>query len=191
MPRALSGSAALGTRFHQWVQRRFESGLSQSAANEPDGGEFGWGEDEYDSATSADVVGPATGGTGELDDEALAALCRAFETGPFAWRVPYAVEVPFVMNLGGQQIRGRVDIVYKCDEGPYKYQILDWKTGTADKLDANQLAIYRLAWAQASSCQLEEIDAAFYVVPTGQLIRPAGLLSEEGVVALVERLWCY
>jgi DNA helicase-2/ATP-dependent DNA helicase PcrA len=203
MPRGLSGSAALGTRFHQWVERRF--GLSTSGSvveserDELDADvelsdvelerselwDAGLGDDEPSGLGMGDDFASITS---DASEEALDALCRTFEAGPFASRVPYAIEAPFVMNVSGQQVRGRLDIVYRCDSGPYEFQIIDWKTGTADKLDANQLAIYRLAWAQAVGCDPEAVDAAFYVVPTGQLIRPHDLLTEEGVAALVERL---
>jgi DNA helicase-2/ATP-dependent DNA helicase PcrA len=184
MPRPVSGSAVLGTRFHEWVQHRFEGvptlpgmedelGFSRAEAGD-EGSGLGWIAGENAVPTS--------------DDEALAQLCLAFESGPFAWRLPLAVEVPFVLKVGKQQIRGRLDIVYKAEDAPYRFQIIDWKTGVSDKLDPNQLAIYRLAWAQASGCTVGEIDAAFYVVPTGELIRPHDLLSADGVEALVERL---
>ena len=41
--------------------------------------------------------------------------------------------------------------------------------------DPLQLAIYRLAWAEACTLPVEEIEAIFYRVRTDEIVRPAAL----------------
>ena len=65
--------------------------------------------------------------------------------------------------------------------------IPDWKTGST-QLDASaavQLAMYRLAWAKLSGTDIEKISAAFHYVPTSITDRPADLLDEAALIALI------
>ena len=89
MPRPPSRAARFGTLFHAWVEARF----GQQPLLDPD-----------------DLPGRADPG---IDDEAdLDTVIAAFESGPFADRVPHAVEAPFALVLAGQVVRGRIDAVY-------------------------------------------------------------------------------
>ena len=65
--------------------------------------------------------------------------------------VPYAIEAPFSIWIGGRLIRGRIDAVYQrsSESRDAEFQVVDWKTGRAENADPLQLAIYRLAWAEA------------------------------------------
>ncbi|MCL2490476.1 MAG: ATP-dependent helicase, partial [Propionibacteriaceae bacterium] len=98
-------------------------------------------------------------------------LVSAFESGPYADRRPLAVEAPFVAVIAGQQVRGRIDAVYAGQDG-FRYQLVDWKTSAGLSADPTQLAIYRLAWAQAMGCAVTEVDAVFYYVGQGKVVRP-------------------
>ncbi|NJP42421.1 ATP-dependent DNA helicase [Actinacidiphila epipremni] len=177
MPKAPAPAARRGTRFHAWVESRFDARPL-------------FGPEEL----------PGIEGGDEIADEAdLEALKEAFLRGPYADRTPYRVEVPVHLVLGGRVVRGRIDAVYRraaADGGthgraeadgsdgdgsggadPYTYEIVDWKTGrspaaTADPL---QLAIYRLAWAEMRGVPPERVGAAFLFVRTGEVVRPAGL----------------
>ncbi|MGL5825944.1 MAG: ATP-dependent helicase [Nocardioides sp.] len=154
MPRPPSPAARFGTRFHAWVESRFD----QQNLFEPD-----------------ELPGQADAG---IDSDAeLAAVIAAFETGPFADRLPRAVEAPFALVLAGQVVRGRIDAVYGDTDG---YLVIDWKTGqrhpasrSAD--DPLQLAIYRLAWAEVAGVRLEQVRAGFYYVRSGELVEPDSL----------------
>jgi DNA helicase-2/ATP-dependent DNA helicase PcrA len=174
MPRPISAGATLGSRFHQWVEDRFhlverpldESGEADTPTPEPD------------------PAGPGAG-------QDLGALIAAFESGPYAGRAPLRVEVPFQLRLAGRQLRGRIDAVYEGG-GPgspagARYQIVDWKTSTRTPPDPNQLAIYRAAWARAAGCDQAEVDAVFYIVPTGEIVRPE-LPAEADLERLVRSL---
>jgi DNA helicase-2/ATP-dependent DNA helicase PcrA len=50
------------------------------------------------------------------------------------------------------------------------------------------LAAYRLAWAALARIPLERVRAAFYYVRHDLTIRPADLLDEAGLKALIDRV---
>ena len=101
-------------------------------------------------------------------------------------KVPYRLEVPFETALAGVLIRGRIDAVYKTEDG---FEVVDWKTGSKKLSEsaAIQLAMYRLAWAKIAGVPVEKVSAAFHYVPTGQDDRRSDLLSEAELVALLEK----
>jgi DNA helicase-2/ATP-dependent DNA helicase PcrA len=154
MPRPPSAAARFGTRFHAWVETRF----GQQQLIDP--GEL---------ADRADA--------GIEDDADLTALTKAFEEGPFADRVPVAIEAPFSLVLGDGDdprlvVRGRIDAVY--DDGE-DFLVVDWKTSRSHTADPVQLAIYRVAWAELHGVPLERVRAAFVYVRTGEVVEPAEL----------------
>jgi DNA helicase-2/ATP-dependent DNA helicase PcrA len=160
MPRPPSSAARFGTRFHAWVEARF--GQQQLV-----------GLDEV----------PGRGDAG-IDDEAdLKDLVEQFSQGPFADRVPFAVEPPFALVLAGQVVRGRIDAVYETERG---FLVVDWKTNREQTADALQLAIYRVAWAELQGVPLDRVEAAFYYVRTGRLVSPPeALRTREDLEALL------
>ena len=123
MPRQPSPAARFGTRFHAWVEARF----GQQSLLDPD-----------------DL--PGRGDLGIDDEDDLRELISQFESGPFAERVPHAVEAPFALVLAGQVVRGRIDAVYAEPDGGWL--VVDWKTNRTQTADPLQLALYRLAWAE-------------------------------------------
>ena len=162
MPRPPSRSARFGTRFHQWVERHFASrlpsgGLGQQQLIDPD-----------ELSDRADAA---------ADDEDFRGLCRAFADGRFGAAVPYAVEAPFSLAVAGRLVRGRIDAVYDLGAtgGPYRFQVVDWKTSRGPGADPLQLGVYRLAWAEAHGLDVGDVDAAFYYVRHDELVRPAEL----------------
>lgn len=175
MPMAPSRSARSGTRFHAFVEQWFgegltHGGLGQQALVDPD-----------DLEDRADADGP--------DEADLRAVCDAFTQGRFASRVPYAVEAPVSLALAGRLVRGRIDAVYAAtgadradgtgfpvDVPPgTRFLVVDWKTGRADTGDPLQLAIYRLAWAEATGVDLSEVAAAFVHVRNDSVVVPRRL----------------
>ncbi len=154
MPRPPQPAARRGTRFHAWVETRFEP-LTLPLL-EP---------------------GELPGGDAEIADEAdLEFLKDAFERTEYARRTPYRVEAPFQLSLAGRVVRGRMDAVYKEGDGSTAtYEIVDWKTNRAATADPLQLALYRLAWAEQQGVPLESVTAAFLYVRTGEVVRPEGL----------------
>ena len=153
MPRRPSPAARFGTRFHAWVESRF----GQQDLFDPD-----------------DLPGRGDAG---IDDAAdLQDLIDTFEGGPFADRVPHAVEAPFALVLRGQVVRGRIDAVY-AEQGPDSdgWLVVDWKTNRTPDSDPWQLALYRLAWAELMGVPLERVRAQFYYVRSGTLVEPPDL----------------
>ncbi|WP_037648093.1 UvrD-helicase domain-containing protein [Streptomyces flavidovirens] len=155
MPRPPQPAARRGTRFHAWVESRFEElPLPMLGPDELPGG------DESDAEIA--------------DERDLAALKEAFERTPYARRTPYRVEAPFHLTLAGRVIRGRIDAVYR-DEATGAYEIVDWKTSRTRAADPLQLAVYRLAWAEQHDVPPDSVGAAFLYVRTGEIARPTGL----------------
>ncbi|MEV6791007.1 UvrD-helicase domain-containing protein [Streptomyces sp. NPDC051320] len=154
MPRPPQPAARRGTRFHAWVESRFEElPLPMLGPDELPGGD----DDEPEIA----------------DERDLAGLKEAFERTPYARRTPYRIEAPFTLTLAGRLIRGRMDAVYRTSR--HTYEIVDWKTHHAHTADPLQLAVYRLAWAEQHGIPLSDVDAAFLYVRTGEVIRPTRL----------------
>ncbi|MFE9599078.1 UvrD-helicase domain-containing protein [Streptomyces hokutonensis] len=163
MPRPPQPAARRGTRFHAWVESRFEElTLPMLEPEELPGSE-------------AEIA----------DERDLEALKDAFERTEYARRTPYRVETPFQLSIAGRVVRGRIDAVYKQGDGDEAtYEILDWKTSTTRTADPLQLAIYRLAWAERQGVPLEAVTAAFLYVRGGEVVRPEGLPDR----AALERL---
>ena len=171
MPRPPAPQAQRGTAFHRWLEERF----GQQRLIDP-----------------ADLLGaadePADGDAGDL-----AVLRELFEAGEWGDRWPLEVEVSFETLLAGRAVRGRIDAVF-ADAGDGGYDVVDWKTGdppasqTGRRAAAVQLAAYRLAWAGLAQVPLDQVRAAFYYVRHGLTLRPADLLDEAGLAALIESI---
>ncbi|PCG82180.1 ATP-dependent DNA helicase [Streptomyces sp. WZ.A104] len=153
MPRPPQPAARRGTRFHAWVESRYEElPLPMLGPDELPGG------DESD----ADIA----------DERDLAELKEAFERTAYARRTPYRVETPFQITLAGRVIRGRIDAVYRTGD---TYEIVDWKTTRHRTADPLQLAVYRLAWAELHDLPLTAVTATFLYVRSGETVHPQGL----------------
>uniref|UniRef100_UPI00404A8A91 PD-(D/E)XK nuclease family protein n=1 Tax=Candidatus Planktophila sp. TaxID=2175601 RepID=UPI00404A8A91 len=160
MPRGQDQYSRRGTAFHLWVERQFTDAATL----------FG---DEY-----LDYLDPLD------EDSKLEDLKKAWLSSEYTNRTPARVEVPFETTIGGILVRGRIDAVYATADG---FEVVDWKTGST-KLDASaavQLAMYRLAWAKLSGTDISKISAAFHYVPTSVTDRPADLLDEAALIALI------
>ncbi|WP_210585718.1 ATP-dependent DNA helicase [Streptomyces sp. GESEQ-35] len=163
MPRPPQPAARRGTRFHAWVEARFEElTLPMLDPEELPGSE-------------AEIA----------DERDLEALKEAFERTAYAHRTPYRVEAPFQLALAGRVIRGRIDAVYREGNGDgTSYEIVDWKTSPTRTADPLQLAVYRLAWAEQQGVPLESVNAAFVYVRSGEVVHPRDLPDR----AALERL---
>ncbi|WP_107483786.1 ATP-dependent DNA helicase [Streptomyces sp. SA15] len=163
MPRPPQPAARRGTRFHAWVEARFEE-------------------------LTLPMLDPEElpGAEAEISDERdLEALKDAFERTEYARRMPHRVEAPFQLAIAGRVVRGRIDAVYKEGYGETAtYEIVDWKTNRTRTADPLQLAVYRLAWAEQQGVPLESVKAAFLYVRSGEVVRPDDLPDR----AALERL---
>lgn len=166
MPRPPQPAARQGTRFHAWVESRFEE--LRLPLHDPE---------------------DLPGSDAEIADERdLEALKEAFERTPYAHRTPYRVELPFQLAVAGRVVRGRIDAVYKTGDGDdVTYEIVDWKTGHQQTADPLQLAVYRLAWAEQQGVPLESVGAAFLYVRSGETVRPQRLPGRAELERLLTR----
>jgi DNA helicase II / ATP-dependent DNA helicase PcrA len=172
MPRPPARQARKGTAFHQWLEQRYGQ---QRLIDDADLFEPGAGEDAASDA-----------------GEDLSQLRARFEHSEWADRWPQAVEVPFETLVGDRLVRGRIDAVFA--DAPGGYDVVDWKTGRPPASDAErhavsvQLAAYRLAWAALAGVPVSQVRAAFHYVADDVTVRPADLLDEAGLTALIDQI---
>ena len=171
MPRPPAPYARRGTAFHRWLEERFGQQRLIDAEDL-----FGAG-DDLDAATGMDAD--------------LAGLRERFEASRWGGRWPREVEVPFETLIGDRLVRGRIDAVF-ADAGDGTFDVVDWKTGQPPASAAErhavavQLAAYRLAWAALAGVPVQQVRAAFHYVRHDRTVRPADLLDEAGLAALIE-----
>jgi DNA helicase II / ATP-dependent DNA helicase PcrA len=172
MPRPPAPLARRGTEFHSWLEQRY----GPQRLIDP-----------------GDLLGAADSDAEQDEDEELAGLRERFEAGEWSGRWPCEVEVPFETLIGDRLVRGRIDAVFADDPGG-GFDVVDWKTGRPpaspgeERAVAVQLAAYRLAWAALAGVPVDEVRAAFYYVREDATVRPADLLDEAGLAALIETI---
>jgi DNA helicase II / ATP-dependent DNA helicase PcrA len=172
MPRPPAPLARRGTEFHSWLEQRF----GPQRLIDP-----------------GDLPGAADSDAERDEDEALVGLRERFEAGEWSGRWPCEVEVPFETLIGDRLVRGRIDAVF-ADAPGGGFDVVDWKTGRPpaspdeERAVAVQLAAYRLAWAALAGVPVDEVRAAFYYVREDATVRPADLLDEAGLAALIESI---
>lgn len=152
MPRRPHPAARRGTQLHRWIEGHY---AVQTLF-------------DLDDLDAMDDVDP---------DPEMAVLRDAFRRSPYASRAPIAVEEPFAIAVAGHVIRGRIDAAFAGPEG--SVEIVDWKSGGRARLGDLQLAIYRIAWSEMTGTPLSNIDAAFLIVRTGEVIRPSRLADRD------------
>ena len=101
---------------------------------------------------------------------------------------PTSVEVAVETPVAGVTLRGRIDAVFRREDGGW--DVVDWKTGRPPAAaraaaQAVQLAVYRLAWARLHGLPLDQVGAAFFYAAPGETVRPVDLLDEAGLAALL------
>ena len=160
MPRARDEYSSRGTAFHIWIEHHLK-------------GSSIFDEEEFD------LLQPIE------EDRSLEDLKSAWLKSEWADKSVHEVEVPFETVIAGTLVRGRIDAIYKTDNG---FEVIDWKTGSKqlDEDAAIQLAIYRLAWAKLAGVSVDAVTAAFHYVPTGVTDRRDGLLSEAELNSLLQ-----
>jgi DNA helicase-2/ATP-dependent DNA helicase PcrA len=172
MPRPPAPLARRGTEFHSWLEQRY----GPQRLLDP-----------------VDLLGAADSDLERDEDQDIAELRERFEAGEWSGRWPAEVEVPFETLIGDRLVRGRIDAVF-ADAPGGGYDVVDWKTGRPPaspdekRAVAVQLAAYRLAWAALAGVPVEEVRAAFYYVREDTTVRPADLLDEAGLAALIETI---
>ncbi len=191
MPEKPYRATQLGTLFHNWVENRY--GVLSS------GDDIDSFDTESDAVSDTDsFLTPATfdDGTATVPLEAeraeltqaraLDRLKSIFESSPWGDRAPVDVEREIHLPFDGQIIICKIDAVYRMGD---RFEVVDWKTGKPPRNAADleqkqlQLALYRLAYAQWKSIDIDSIDAVFYFVATNEIVRPDRVFSEAELVA--------
>lgn len=165
VPHAPTPRARRGTAFHAWLERFFTS-----------------------SALMEIFELPGANDGGMQPDPEIEALKSKFLDSGWARRVPFEVELPFSMTIAGQPLIGRVDAVFRDEDGGCT--VVDWKTGRpppeAHRSAATvQLAVYRLAVADIVGIPLTMVRAGFVYIGSEQTFAPANLLDAAGLAALI------
>lgn len=172
VPLEPSPQARRGTAFHAWVEGWFGASSLVDLDDLP-------GADDDSVAVDADQR----------------ALREAFLATEWAQRTPLEVEVDIETVVAGYVLRSRVDAVFRDPDRPDADDavvVVDWKTGAppTDPLAAAarelQLAVYRLAWSRWKGTPLDRVSAAFCYVGAGRTVRPARLLDEAEITALLK-----
>jgi DNA helicase-2/ATP-dependent DNA helicase PcrA len=161
MPKPPAPAATRGTMFHAWVEQFF------------------------DAPATLPIEDMNTFDEWAYRDEELPKLQENFRNGPFAHRVPLAIEQPFSLTINSRVVQGRIDGIFtEPAGGTHDYLIVDWKTGpSANPL---QLEIYRHAFANTNNVAPERVRAAFYHVATNELTYLANPLDWDALVAQLE-----
>lgn len=175
MPSHTDIYAQRGTIFHSWIEKHFK----------------------LPTLFSDDEIALESGGS----DLELEILKQRWLESDWAKLTPYEVETPFETVLGGVLIRGRMDAIYRFQNpekdrlpgNDFRYEVVDWKTGKVkdgeDLANATiQLAAYRLAFSRLTGLPINLISAAFHYVAENQTLRPADLMDEADLIALVENV---
>ena len=168
MPNYSNPFARRGTQFHEWIEKYFGTSTL-------------FDDDDLDPFALP-----------SKDEKALTELKELWLTSEWASRTPFEVESGFETVLAGTVIKGRIDAVYRDrrEDGEYKYEVVDWKTGReleGEDLStaAIQLAMYRLAYSKLHEIPLERISAAFFYIPNSKTIRPVDLLGESELLEII------
>ncbi|QNK80134.1 ATP-dependent DNA helicase [Nakamurella sp. PAMC28650] len=165
VPHPPAPRARRGTDFHAWLER-FYTGSALMEISEL----------------------PGAHDNGPEPDAELELLKARFQRSDWSRRMPFEVELPFSMTIAGQPVRGRIDAVFRDDDGGCT--VVDWKTGHPPSVELRkaatvQLAVYRLAVAEMLGLPLTKVRAAFVYVATDDTFAPADLLDADGLSALI------
>ena len=165
VPQAPTPLARRGTAFHAWLERFFTS-----------------------SALLKVTDLPGANDSGMEPEPELEELKANFLRSPWARRVPFEIELPFAMTIGGQPVRGRVDAIFRDDDGGCT--VVDWKTGHVPSGDRRrsvtvQLAVYRLAVAEMFHLPLAQVRAVFVYVQVEETFAPPDLPDAAGLAAMI------
>ena len=165
VPQAPTPLARRGTAFHAWLERFFTTSALLEVGDLPGAN---------DSAMEPDP---------ELEE-----LKATFLRSAWSKRMPFEIELPFAMTIGGQPVRGRVDAVFRDDDGGCT--VVDWKTGHPPGRDRRravtvQLAVYRLAVAEMFGLAPAKVRAVFVYVQAGETFAPPDLPDAAGLAVMI------
>jgi DNA helicase II / ATP-dependent DNA helicase PcrA len=130
----------------------------------------------------------------EVDSPAaeIANLAEVFKNSRFNGLEPSDVEIEINLTRGMNTFVCKLDAVFEIGE---RFEIVDWKTGSAPKTDKEreemtlQLALYRFAYSELRKIPLDKIDVCFYFVGEDLELRPDLVPGPEELMKMWEELF--
>ena len=130
----------------------------------------------------------------EVDDSKpeIQELTEVFKNSRFSNQKPRDVEVEINLTRGINTFVCKLDAVFQQGD---RYEIVDWKTGSAPKDDATkeqmiyQLALYRFAYSQLREIPIEQIDVCFYFVSDDLELKPEIVPEPDELLKMWEKLF--
>lgn len=119
-------------------------------------------------------------------------LARIFKASRFSGLTARDVEVEINLTKGVNTFVCKLDAVFEKDN---RFEIVDWKTGSAPKDDKErdqmvlQLALYRFAYSELRKIPLEDIDVCFYFVADNQELSPEKIPGPDQLMKLWDNLF--
>jgi DNA helicase-2/ATP-dependent DNA helicase PcrA len=148
LPRFSGPAARIGTEIHRWIERQSRG---QATLLEID---------DVPDLTAEELAGQP----GKLQD-----LRRSFLASRFADKVPLFAERPFLLNIDGFTVRGRIDAIYGEPDGPW--EVVDYKTGSrpepGDAIARLQLDVYALACLDVWHKRPEDLALTYLYLASG------------------------
>ena len=130
----------------------------------------------------------------EVDNQSdnIADLAEVFKASRFENLPREDVEVEINLTRGLNTFVCKLDAVFRVDD---RFEIVDWKTGTAPKTKADkesmalQLALYRFAYSELRSIPIEMIDVSFYFVADDKELIPEDVPGPAEIIEVWEKLF--
>lgn len=130
----------------------------------------------------------------EVDNQSdnIADLAEVFKASRFENLPREDVEVEINLTRGLNTFVCKLDAVFRVGD---RFEIVDWKTGTAPKTKADkesmalQLALYRFAYSELRSIPIEMIDVSFYFVADDKELIPEDVPGPAEIIEVWEKLF--
>jgi DNA helicase-2/ATP-dependent DNA helicase PcrA len=156
LPRFSGPAARIGTQIHAWIERRSTGQASLIDL------------DEQPDLSAEELAGEP----GKIER-----LQRTFGESRFAGVVPLFAERPFLLNVGGFVVAGRIDAIFGVADG--QWEVVDYKTGrrppAEDEQAGLQLDLYALACTDVWRKAPQDLTLTYFYLAGGEEVsRPAG-----------------
>jgi DNA helicase-2/ATP-dependent DNA helicase PcrA len=160
LPRFSGPSARMGTEIHRWIEKQ-SSGQATLVELE-----------EQPDLTTEELIGQP----GRMER-----LKQSFKKSRFGDRVPLFAERPFLLNVEGLVIGGKIDAIYDRPGGGW--EVVDYKSGKARDVESPlfwlQLDVYALACVDVWHKPAEDLVVTYlYLDDEREYSRPAGVVAE-------------
>jgi len=155
LPRFSGPAARIGTEIHRWIERRSSGQTALIELDEP-------------PDLTAEELAQEPG--------RIERLRQAFLGSRFADAVPLYSERPFLLQVDGFVVGGRIDAVY--ERPGRRWEVVDYKTGRPqdkdDPISWLQLDLYALACIEVWGKRAEDLTLTYLFLATGdEVTRPA------------------